>query len=126
MELQDHFKNAKAYVWKGTFAICKSTKAIPDAFANIIDKDEITVIINQQDMSKHTFDAVEKDYNVLTLDVIFPHNVVGVTATIANCLANKGISIMPIAAFSRDHFLIKTKDIKNAIVALQTLGITCK
>jgi hypothetical protein len=35
-----YFKNGKVYVWKETFVIIKSKKSYPNAFANIIDKNE--------------------------------------------------------------------------------------
>jgi len=40
MDLENYFKNGKVYVWKETFAIIKSKKPYPNAFANIIDKNE--------------------------------------------------------------------------------------
>ena len=44
---KNYFKNGKVYIWKETFVIIKSKKSYPNAFANIIDKNEITVIIEQ-------------------------------------------------------------------------------
>lgn len=40
MDLENYFKNGKVYVWKETFVIIKSKKSYPNAFANIIDKNE--------------------------------------------------------------------------------------
>ena len=40
MDLENYFKNGKIYVWKETFVIFKSKKPYPNAFANIIDKNE--------------------------------------------------------------------------------------
>lgn len=44
MYLENYFKNSKVYVWKETFAIIKSKKPYPNAFANIIDKKEKNLI----------------------------------------------------------------------------------
>jgi len=123
LKLDDYFKDAKAYVWKEKYAICKSKKTIPDAFVNIIDNKEITVIIDQEKLNSDIIEN-EKDWRILTLDIIFPMNVAGVTAKVATALAKEGITIMPIAAYSRDHFLIKDKDIEKAIKVLEKLGIT--
>ena len=40
MDLENYFKNGKVYVWKETFVIFKSKKPYPNAFVNIIDKNE--------------------------------------------------------------------------------------
>lgn len=123
MELDKYFKNAKAYVWKGSFAICKSKKVLKGAFVNIIDKDEITVIAEESKIKKRDVEAIEKNYKIITLDVVFPQNVIGVTAKIASCLAENNIAIMPISAYSRDHFLIKSDKIQDAKKALNKIGI---
>ncbi len=41
------FRDGKIRIWKETFAIIKAKKVYPEAFANIIDKNETTVIIEQ-------------------------------------------------------------------------------
>ena len=51
-------------------------------------------------------------------------DVVGVTAKISGALAKEGISIMPIAAFSKDHFLIKDKDLDKAVKVLEKIGVS--
>jgi len=40
MDLENYFKNCKVCVWKETFAIIKLKKVYPNAFANIINKNE--------------------------------------------------------------------------------------
>ncbi len=117
------FKDAKAYVWKEKFAIVKSAKIIDGAFANIIDKDEITVIIDESKIDVNLDNVIESDggWKIITLDVKFAFDVVGVTAKISSALAKAGVSLLPIAAFSRDHFLVK--DIEKAKQVFESLGI---
>jgi hypothetical protein len=123
MDLEEYFKDAKAYIWEETFAICKSKKVLKGAFVNIIDKDEITVIVDESKIDKGDIEEIEGNYKLMTLNIVFPHSVTGVTAKIASCLAKKGIAIMPIASYSRDHFLIKSDKIQDAKKALQKIGI---
>ena len=126
MNPDDYLKNAKAYFWNESFAIIKSDCLNPDAFANITDKDEITVIIDQSKLGNNILSENEKDWKILTLDVVFPLNVVGIQARISGVLAKRGISLMTISAYSRDHFLIREKDMPVAIGALQAIGISFK
>lgn len=123
MKVEDYFKAAKAYAWKEKFAITKAKSPDKKAFANIADKDEITVIIDQSKIDSENTIEAEKDWKILTLDIIFPMNVIGVTAKIATALAKSGINIMPIAAYSKDHFLIKEKNITKAKQVFKDIGI---
>ncbi len=124
MRLEEYFKDAKAYVWSERFEIVKAKRPHPDAFANIVDKDEITVIAEEGSISYADALAVERGWKILTLDIVFPMDVVGVTAKIAAALADARVSIMPIAAFSRDHFLVKENELESAVAALKKIGIS--
>ncbi len=127
----DCLKNAKACFREEKFAIIKAKHTHPEAFANITDQYEITVIIDQNKLGNITYSEfkvdnlseLEKNWKLLTLDVVFSLNTVGILARISGVLAEKGISIMAISAYSRDHFLIREEDISEAIGALKKLGI---
>lgn len=61
MYLENYFKNGKVYIWEETFAIIKSKKPYLDAFTNIIDKNETTVIIEQSKYNDEDVIEIEKD-----------------------------------------------------------------
>lgn len=148
MNPKDLLKNARAYFWDETFAIIRSDHTYPEAFANIIDKDETTVIIDQtklrntkpagienqnisrinkktiSDIEEQNLSEAEKNWKILTLDVVFPLDTVGILAKISGALAEKGISVLTISAYSRDHFLIREKDMDNAVAVFESLGIS--
>ena len=116
-------KEARAHFCKQKFAIAKSNKTIEGAFSNIITHDEITVVIDQSKIAGINFIDIEKDWKILTIETGTPIEVVGVFAKISHALADAGVSIMPIASFSKDHFLIKERDVDKAINALKGIGI---
>lgn len=124
MNLEQYFKDSKVLIWKQSFAIVKAKNIDPDAFTNIVDKDEITVIIDEEKLKEDNVIEMEQGWNIYTLDIVFPMDVCGVTARIATALAKKKISIMPIAAFSRDHFLIKKESLDIAKEVFESLGIS--
>ncbi|GAG80991.1 unnamed protein product [marine sediment metagenome] len=66
MDLENYFKNGKVYIWKEVFAIIKSKNVYPDAFANIIDKNETTVIIEQSKCNDEDIIEIEKDWKIIT------------------------------------------------------------
>ena len=60
MDSENYFKNGKVYIRKEAFAIIKSKKTYPNAFANIIDKNETTVIIEQSKYNNEDIIEIEK------------------------------------------------------------------
>jgi len=123
MQLKNYFKNGKAYVWPETFAYIKAKEIDPNAFANIVDNDEVTIIIDQTKYDKKNVIEVMKDWKIITLDIKFPITTCGVTAIIATALAKEKIPIMLIASYTRDHFLIRSKYINKAVKVFNKLGI---
>lgn len=56
--------------------------------------------------------------------MVLPFGLVGFLATVSKALADEGISIYVLSAYSTDHILIKKKDIVRAEKKLRKLG--CK
>jgi len=125
MDLENYFKNGKVYIWKETFAIIKSKKPYPNAFANVIDKNETTVIIEQSKYDEEDEENVieiEKDWKILTFDMVLPFGLVGFLAKVSKVLADEKIPIFAISAYSSDHILVKGKDLARAEEKLKELG----
>ena len=122
MDLQKYFNNGKVYIWKETFAIIKSKKPCPKAFANIIDKNETTVIIEQSKYNDEDVIEIEKGWKILTFDMVLPFGMVGFLAKFSKVLADENISIFAISAYSTDHILVKEKDLTRAEEKLKELG----
>ena len=126
MLAKKYIRDAKAYVWKETFAILKSKKPPINAFAVIQDKNETTVIIEESKIDDKEAINIKKDFKILTFDMILPFGLVGFLAYVSNALAKKQVSIFAISAFSTDHILVKEKDLSKAVKTLQTLGFIIK
>ena len=122
MELEDYFKKGKVYVWKETFAVVKAKRALPDAFAVIQDKNEITVVIDQSRVNDEDVIELEKGWKLITFDMILPFGLVGFLARVSQALAEENISLFAISAYSTDHILVKQKDLTKAIKKLKSLG----
>jgi len=117
-------RNCTFYIWKENFAIVKAKRTRPDAFANIVDRNEITLVIEQGKINKKDVIEIEKNWKILTFDMVLPFGLVGFLATISKALADERISIYVISAYSTDHILIRKKDIVKAKRKLKKLG--CK
>ncbi|MDH5715627.1 MAG: ACT domain-containing protein [Candidatus Aminicenantes bacterium] len=122
MRLEDYFKNGKVYVWKETFTVIKSKRPLPDAFAVIQDKNEITVVIDQSKINEEDIIEIERDWKILTFNMVLPFDLVGFLAVVSSTLAEEEISIFAISAYSTDHILVKQKHLAIAVKKLKALG----
>ncbi len=119
---KNYFKNGKVYVWKETFAIIKSKKPYPNAFTNIVDKNETTVIVEQSKYDEENVIKIEKDWKLLTFKMVLPFGLVGFLAKVSKVLADEKIPIFAISAYSTDHILVKEKYLAKAEEKLKELG----
>jgi hypothetical protein len=95
----------------------------PDApFMLLQDPFEVTLLVEEEDwraMRHAARDArVEAGFRLVTLDVELPWDVVGYLARVTEILAAEGLAVGALAAFSRDHLLIKQADLGRALRAL--------
>ncbi|MEW6328904.1 MAG: ACT domain-containing protein [Candidatus Micrarchaeota archaeon] len=110
------------YVWEEKFAVLKAKKALQGAFAVIRDKNETTVIIDQSKLRGRDALEVERDWKIITFDMVLPFGLVGFLAKVSKALADERISIFAVSAYSTDHVLVKEKDLQRAIRKLESLG----
>jgi hypothetical protein len=86
------------------------------------DKFEVTLLLDEVDFGtiRHAIrDArSEGNFRLLTFDIELDFTVVGFLAEVARILAEAGISIVALSAFSRDHLLIQQTDLAKALKVL--------
>lgn len=115
-----------ARIQKETFSITKAKKPEKEAFANIKDKAELTVIIEQKKLNKKNTIKAERDYKLITFEMLLPFSMTGFIAKISTALAKEKIPIFVVSAYSTDHLLIKKKYLKKTEEALKSLGFVIK
>jgi uncharacterized protein len=108
------------------YSIVKSKKDMKNAFANIINGKEITTIIEQSKLDKKKIIKVQKNYRLITFDMILPFSLVGFMAKISGALAEENIPIFVISAYSTDHLLVHEKYLSKAINKIKQLGFEIK
>jgi hypothetical protein len=95
----------------------------PDVpFMLLRDTREVTLVCEEEDwlsMRHAARDArVETGFRLVTLDIELPWNVVGFLARVTEILADAGVSVGALSAFSRDHLLIKQGQLAAALRVL--------
>ncbi|MBN1486769.1 MAG: ACT domain-containing protein [Anaerolineae bacterium] len=98
--------------------------------ALVLDKDELTLVLSQQAWEELEYPleiiAQSPTYRLITFDLPLDLGLVGYLATLSAILAEAGISIFPVAAFSRDHILVQAEEFDRAWEALRTFLHTCQ
>jgi hypothetical protein len=61
-------------------------------------------------------------YRLITLEIEFALDVVGIIAAISPALARAGIPILALSSFSRDHFLVPEEHADEAMRVLRGLS----
>jgi hypothetical protein len=111
----------------GRYAVCRlrPEAALPDwaagEFCNITrTKDELAVICAADHVPAEV--QAERDWRLLKLVGPFPFTATGVLAGVALPVAQAGISLLSIATYDTDYFLIKGEDYARALVVLRQAG----
>lgn len=94
--------------------------------AMIVDKDEVTLMLSEEtcdDFQNRLKLATLSDikYRLITFDVILEPTLIGFMAHITKALGESSISVMPYAAFSRDHIFVADTDFDTALSVLNSL-----
>jgi hypothetical protein len=94
--------------------------------ALLVDKDEVTLMLEDEDFAEYGKRLLgskvsETRYRLITFDVELEPTLVGFMAKISTALADANITIMPFAAFSRDHLFVQEADFEKAIAVLEGL-----
>jgi hypothetical protein len=109
------------------FASCSASVAFRGL---LLDKDEITMMVPQDDWNAQNNSVDHEDhdcevggtaYRLITFDVVMDPNLIGFMYAVTKALAAEQISVLPFAAYSRDHIFVQEKDYEKALVALNRL-----
>jgi uncharacterized protein len=92
-------------------------------FVNItFTADELAIICPAERVPLEA--RAERDWRVLKLVGPFPFTAVGVIASLAAPLAQAGISLLSIATYDTDYFLVKASVFDDAVAVLVAAGHT--
>jgi hypothetical protein len=109
--------------WKRLLENPELSPRVDAPFMLLRDKHEVTLLLDETDwrtMRHAARDArVEGGFRLITLDIELEWDVVGYLAHVTRILAEDGIAVGALSAFSRDHLLVKQDDLGTA---LRTLG----
>lgn len=113
----------------GLYAVCRlpPESAVPawavGPFVNItFTDDELAIICPSEHVPAEV--RAERDWRVLKLVGPFPFTATGVLASLASPLARSGISLLSIATYDTDYFMVKMDVFEDAVAVLVAAGHT--
>jgi hypothetical protein len=87
------------------------------------DKDEITVVTKEENLSKLNLLEKNKDfYRLIALNVSIPFYSVGFLAAVSQAFAKENMNILIVSTYSKDYILIMDDRIESAKLVLLKLG----
>ena len=124
-DLQEVIRQSSFEVQKGRFVYAK-VKTVPDLGKHFMisrDKDEITVVTEEKNLSE--LDLIEKNkdfYKLISLNVSVPFYSVGFLATVSGAIAQAGMNILIVSTYSKDYILVREDKLQKAEEVFLSLG----
>jgi len=125
-DLRKYFKNGRAVVAPETYAIVKTKRALANALAVIKDDRETTCIIDESKLGAQKFLGFEGDWRMITFDMVLPLSLVGFFAAVSGALADAGVNIFTLSAYTTDHVFVKNQKLETAVKSLEKLGMSVR
>ncbi len=125
-EIRTYFRNGRAVVSSETYAIVKTTRALAGSLAIIKDDRETTCIIDESKLGSQKFLGFEGDWRMITFDMVLPLSLVGFFAAVSGALADAGVNLFTVSAYTTDHVFVKGQKLETAVKALEKLGMTVR
>jgi hypothetical protein len=125
-DLRKYFRNGRAVIASETYAIVKTRRALVNALAVIKDDRETTCVIDETKLGSQKFLGFEGDWRMITFDMVLPLSLVGFFAAISGALADAGVNIFTVSAYTTDHVFVKGQKLETAIKSLEKLGMSVR
>ena len=125
-DVRKYFKNGRAAVSAETYAIVKTKTALVNALAVIKDDRETTCIIDESKLGSQKFLGFEGDWRMITFDMVLPLSLVGFFAAVSGALADAGVNLFTISAYTTDHVFVKNPKLEIAVKSLEKLGMSVR
>ena len=121
--LDEVISSSPVIVHRGRYAYLKGQeKALGEHFLVSQDRDEITIVTEERNISKVRFEQEEKWFRLFEIKTSTPFQAPGFIAKISKAIADKGLNILVVSTFSKDYILIREEKYKIAIEALKGIG----
>jgi hypothetical protein len=124
MDVEKFLRDTTVRVSAERYAVAQVDEPVSDAFATVQAPDERTVVVEESRLNTLEPLAVKRGWRVFTFEVLLPFDLVGFLARVTTELADAGVSVFVLSAYSTDHVLVKAEDLDTAAERLRGLACT--
>jgi hypothetical protein len=119
--LDDVIRKSPVRAMPGRYAVvrCADLPAGSGYFMVTRDSDEVTVIVEESELSQLPALGHEGGYRLVEIRVAVPFQGVGLLAAVTQALAAAGLSVLVVSTYSKDYLLLRDESLA---VGLQTLS----
>ena len=118
----------KLKILKGAYQVAKlaPNSAAPEnalcgEFFSVTRTEEELSVVCAQDMD-FACESREPDWRILKIEGPLDFSLIGILSKISTILADDKISIFAVSTYNTDYILVKSKDLDNAVLALEKSG----
>ena len=124
--LAEVISSSQVFVRPGRYAYLKvpSVPDLGDHFLVSRDQDEITVVTEESNLAKISFEEYTKWFTLIEIQVSQPFVTKGFIASISGAIAERDLNILVVSTFSKDYLLVREESKQSAVAALRDLGFS--
>ena len=122
--LNEVIQSSRVVVRRGRYAYLKATAQteLADHFLIAQDRDEVTVVTEESNLARTSFEAAVKWFKLIEIQVSQPFVAKGFIASVTQAIANQDLNVLVVSTFSKDYLLVRQESIETAVAVLQDLG----
>lgn len=122
--LTDIIQNSPIDLYEGRYAVikCDEMPACGSLFMAVDDGEEITVIVEENHLGNVAYEKIEKWFKLISIHVSTPFLGVGLLAEVSTKIAEGGMDLLIVSAFSKDFILLKEDDAEQGMQLLKETG----
>jgi len=121
--LDEVIKSSKVIVHRGRYAYLKAREtAVDNHFFVSKDKDEITIVTEEKNVSNVKYDEEVKWFKLIEIKVSLPFLAKGFLAKVTKTIADENLNVLVVSTFSKDYILVREETYEVAIEALKKAG----
>ena len=125
--LNEIIKSSQVVVHKGRYAYLKTKeRKIDNHFLISQDKDEITIVTEENNINKIKHEDIVKWFKLLEIKVSMPFIAKGFLAKVTKTIADKNLNVLIVSTFSKDYVLVKEETWETAVNSLKEVGFPIK
>ncbi len=118
MNAEQYLRQSRILVREDRYSVYKVRTFPPEFVAAIADPSEKTVVAVTGSLLPELVIEEEPGWKILTFEAELPFELVGFLAIVATRLAEAGISVFALSAYSTDHIMVKEEKLERALEVL--------